>query len=295
MALSVMLLSVGCGKGNAPRLPESGFKVTFGGHQIPSEMKLGKTIQASVNISNSSDRAWPSKPNSKGENAVNLAYHWLDRQGQVVVYDGERTPFPENLNPGESVELAMTIKPPPHAGKYLLEVTLVQEAVAWFPEKGGDKIEVPVWVAADGQEIATVAQAPTKVPSAADKRNANDNKESVKADLEQRKVVRQIEKPESAVKKVSVAKTQETHQIDATMTWSVQVGSFPDVGTATNRVKALKDKGHDAYQLTTQVQGKTWYQVRIGRFASRAEANILYKRLKASAEFKRSFVTNRRG
>lgn len=295
VALNVILLFVGCNEQKARRLPESAFKVTFGDHQIPSEMKLGKTIQASVNISNSGDRAWPSKPNAKGEYAVNLAYHWLTLRGQVVVYEGVRTPFPENLDPGKSVDLAMTIEPPPRPGKYLLEVTLVQESVAWFPDNGGDKIEVPVWVVADDQEIATVAQAPIKVPNAAAKRNENDSRESVKADLEPGKGVRQSKKPESPVKNVNVAKTQETHQINPTMTWSVQVASFADVASANKRVKGLKDKGHDAYQLAVRIKGKTWYQVRIGRFTNRAEANSFHERLKMSEEFKRSFVTNRQG
>ena len=290
-----MVLFAGCGKGNAPRLSESGFKVTFGEHQIPSEMTLGKTIQADINVTNSSDRSWPSKPNANGKHAVNLAYHWLDRQGKVVVYDGERTHFSKNLDPGKSVKLAMTIMPPPRTGDYLLEVTLVQEGVAWFPEKGGDKIELPVRVVADRQEIAMAAPPPTQVPTGADKRNDNDKKDTAKAGVEQRKVARQIEKPDSAVKNVNATKTQEPHRNEAKTTWSVQVGSFPDLESATKRVKGLKDKGHDAYQLAVQIQGKTWHQVRIGHFASRAEAHMLHDRLKTSKDFKRSFVTSRRG
>jgi cell division protein FtsN len=92
-----------------------------------------------------------------------------------------------------------------------------------------------------------------------------------------------------------VATTQETHHNDATTSWSVQVGSFPDVESATKRVAGLKDKGHDAYHLAVRIRGKTWYQVRIGHFASRAEANMLHDRLKTSDDFKRSFVTSRRG
>jgi cell division protein FtsN len=112
------------------------------------------------------------------------------------------------------------------------------------------------------------------VANAADKRNENDKKDSVQASGEQPKVVRQIEKRESPDKKVNVATAQETHHNDATTSWSVQVGAFPDVESATKRVTGLKDKGHDAYHLAVRIQGITWYQVRIGHFASRAEANI---------------------
>ena len=274
VALSVLLLLAGCGKENASRLPQSGFKVTFGDHQIPSEMTLGKTIQADVNVTNASNRTWPSQPNTKGENVVNLAYHWFDRKGQVVVYDGERTHLPENLDPGKSVKLAMAIKPPPRAGDYLLEVTLVQEGVAWFPENGGDKIELPVRVVADRQEIGTVAQQPAKVASAADKRNENDKKDTVQASGEQPKVVRQIEKRESPDKKVNVATAQETHHNDATTSWSVQVGSFPDVESATKRVAGLKDKGHDAYHLAVRIQVKPG--IRCALAILRAERRPIY-------------------
>jgi hypothetical protein len=123
-----------------------GFKVEFGKHDIPTEMMVGQTVAADVAIKNASSKTWPSKPDPRGRNAVNLSYHWLDRKRQVVVFDGLRTPLPRDLNPGESVTLSAAIRAPEKPGVYLLHLTLVQEGVAWFSEKDGGQILVPVSV-----------------------------------------------------------------------------------------------------------------------------------------------------
>jgi len=41
----------------------------------------------------------------------------------------------------------MNIAAPARPGRYLIEVTLVQEGVAWFDEKGGAALSLPVIVA----------------------------------------------------------------------------------------------------------------------------------------------------
>jgi len=137
----------GCGDRGAKRLPLTGFKVAFESHKVAAQMKSGERVAADVTVKNVSPVSWPSKPNSKNLHAVNLTYHWLDKKGQMVVFDGERTPLPYDLKPGESVTLKATINPPELPGAYILEITLVQEGVAWFPEKGGAKLSLPIDVA----------------------------------------------------------------------------------------------------------------------------------------------------
>jgi hypothetical protein len=144
----VLCTFFGCGGGDSPKLPAAGFKVEFGKHNIPTEMVAGETVLADVTIKNASFRTWPSKPNSRGRNAVNLSYHWLDRKRQVVVFDGFRTSLPRDLNPGESVTLRAGIRAPEKAGEHVLHVTLVQEGVAWFSERDGGELSIPVSVTA---------------------------------------------------------------------------------------------------------------------------------------------------
>jgi hypothetical protein len=147
LLLPILIVVFGCGE-SSPRLPLAGFKVEFGKHNIPTEMVAGQSVFADITIKNTSSKTWPSKPNPKGRNAVNLSYHWLDRKRQVVVFDGLRTPLPRDLKPGESVTLRATIRAPEKAGGYLLHVTMVQEGVAWFSESDGGQLSIPVVVAA---------------------------------------------------------------------------------------------------------------------------------------------------
>jgi hypothetical protein len=146
LLLLFLLAFFGCGGDSSPKLSRAGFKVEFGKHDIPAEMTVGQTVSADITIKNASSKAWPSKPDPNGKNAVNLSYHWLDRKRQMVVFDGLRTPLARDLKPGESVTLRAAIRAPKKAGEYMLHVTLVQEGVAWFSEKDGGQMLIPISV-----------------------------------------------------------------------------------------------------------------------------------------------------
>ena len=134
----------GCQRVSSPELPPVAFKVEFGAHEIPTEMIAGQQLSAAVTFKNISARSWPSKPNERGKNAVRLSYHWLDRKQRMVVFDGVRTALSRDVGPGESAKINAAIQAPEKAGKYVLDVTLVQEGVAWFPEMNGAKLSLPV-------------------------------------------------------------------------------------------------------------------------------------------------------
>jgi hypothetical protein len=146
LLLLFLLAFFGCGGDSSPKLSRAGFKAEFGKHDIPTEMMVGQTVSADVTIKNASSETWPSKPDPKGRNAVYLSYHWLDRRRQIVVFEGLRTPLPRDLNPGEVVTFKAVIRAPEKTGAYLLHLTLVQEWVAWFSEKDGGHILIPVSV-----------------------------------------------------------------------------------------------------------------------------------------------------
>jgi hypothetical protein len=158
----VIMLSgvMGCGDRGAKRLPEAGFQVEFQSHNVASEMTSGKTVVVDITVKNISPVTWPSKPDTKNRYAVNLSYHWLNRKGEAIVLDGLRTSLPRDLKPGESVDLKAAIQAPVKLGRYILEVTLVQESAAWFPDKNGAKLALPVTVAA-GSEVAADSVADT--------------------------------------------------------------------------------------------------------------------------------------
>lgn len=72
---------------------------------------------------------------SRAPNPVHVSYHWLDADnGQVVVFDGERTKLQPSLVPGDEREMQVLIVAPSVAGRYVLRLTLVQEGVAWLDD-----------------------------------------------------------------------------------------------------------------------------------------------------------------
>ncbi len=56
--------------------------------------------------------------------------------------------------------------------------------------------------------------------------------------------------------------------------FAIQVGAFREVESADALVNRLRQKGHAAYHLRTEVPGKgVWYRVRVGAFDSRSAAD----------------------
>lgn len=104
--------------------------------------RVSETAQILVNVKNSSNFVW----DNAGTNPVNFSYHWLDSEGKMVVFDGQRTVLPKSLAPQKSVELNAFIQLPDHPGKYTLILTMVQEGVNWFSNVGAQVTKIPVTV-----------------------------------------------------------------------------------------------------------------------------------------------------
>lgn len=74
--------------------------------------------------------------------------------------------------------------------------------------------------------------------------------------------------------------------------WSVQVNAYPHGRDAKNLVKKLKNKGYPAYVVPITIRGRTWHRVRVGRLATREQAEKLQKTLKRKENFTKSFTTS---
>jgi hypothetical protein len=112
------------------------------------KMSVGKIVEIPVRVKNISQETWNAETWTAGKvgNPVNLAYHWLDSTGKMIVLDGIRTPLPNDLAPGSSVNLQARIQAPDQPGSYTLQFTMVQEQVAWFENKGAKTLTMPVTV-----------------------------------------------------------------------------------------------------------------------------------------------------
>jgi hypothetical protein len=64
-----------------------------------------------------------------------LSYHWFQGPNQVV-WDGERTYLPNQVNPNQNVALQANLKAPAALGTYTLKWDMVHENVAWFSNQG---------------------------------------------------------------------------------------------------------------------------------------------------------------
>lgn len=82
---------------------------------------------------------------------VHLSYHWQAPDDSWLEFDGERTPLPRDLAPGETVHHYLTLKAPPQPGSARLHLTLVQEGVGWFDQHGCPALIIPVSVEKSGK------------------------------------------------------------------------------------------------------------------------------------------------
>ncbi len=76
---------------------------------------------------------------------INLAYHILDQKGNMILFDGKRTPVYNEINPGVRRDMQMQIRIPPalnSSGEYICRLTLVAEGCFWFDQEGGNKLDI---------------------------------------------------------------------------------------------------------------------------------------------------------
>ena len=99
-----------------------------------------------MKVKNVSNSLWPAKGQPDGKFEIRLAYHWLDRNNKIIVFDGHRTTLPYDVKPGEEVTLDALVVGPAQPGDYILEFDMVQEMVAWFKDKGSGTIKVDIKV-----------------------------------------------------------------------------------------------------------------------------------------------------
>ena len=102
----------------------------------PAELRPAQEFTLQVTVKNLSSMRWLARERSASPLQLSAGNHWLDEAGNVVVHDDGRGPLPQDLSPGETAEISLRIKAPTNAGKYQLEVDMLQETVSWFALRG---------------------------------------------------------------------------------------------------------------------------------------------------------------
>ena len=74
---------------------------------------------------------------SDREPAFAVSYHWLTPDsGEVIDYEGARTPFAHPVAPGQQVTMSAKVRAPRQAGEYQLTWDIVHEGRTWLSTQG---------------------------------------------------------------------------------------------------------------------------------------------------------------
>lgn len=108
---------------------------------FPQDMLTNQDYWANVTVGNLSPMTW----GWTGSYPVHLAYHWVNAtNGQIEVFNGERTSLPGDIGPGGEVTLRTRVRTPSIPGTYILKFDMVHEDVTWFSWQGKPTQDVPI-------------------------------------------------------------------------------------------------------------------------------------------------------
>ncbi len=94
-----------------------------------------------IKVKNVSASAWSSET---AEKPVRLSYHWLDLKRNILTFEGKRTSLTGFVVPGADQTVHLQIVAPAQADRYILQVTLLQEGVAWFENQYVTPLELQI-------------------------------------------------------------------------------------------------------------------------------------------------------
>jgi hypothetical protein len=127
-------------------MPAEAFKAELTVPSPPTRLKAKDSIKIPITVKNLGAITWPSQGGPSAVNGVVLSYHWLQKDGTPLVFDGLRTDLPADLAGGASLTLQARVNAPDAPGTYVLEFDMVQEAVSWFKSRGSSTARFDVVV-----------------------------------------------------------------------------------------------------------------------------------------------------
>jgi hypothetical protein len=118
-------------------VPAGPLAVRYLSYELPP-LRAATTSIAAVELENAGTGTW----HAFGPAHIRLSYHWLDRFGNVLVWEGLRA-LPElPVEPGTRLRLALPIAAPMPPGRYRLVMDIVDEGRLWFAELGNSPLEL---------------------------------------------------------------------------------------------------------------------------------------------------------
>jgi 4-amino-4-deoxy-L-arabinose transferase-like glycosyltransferase len=126
------------------QLSERVMRVELRASNAPTTAPAGEKLSIRVLVKNLSDATWFARERGAAPLQLSVGNHWLDQAGREVLHDDGRAALPENLPPGERLELELVVNTPRVPGNYVLEVDMLQEGVAWFGPQGSSTLKLPI-------------------------------------------------------------------------------------------------------------------------------------------------------
>ena len=144
LLVGVAGLTGGCGRRTAAvatPTPVTAYRIEWISANAPPSLKTGETKDIEVSFRNAGTQAISNE-------MLAVSYHWMDAADptRVIVWDGLRAAVAHPLQPGERYVANLPLHPPDSPGRYILNVDLVREGVAWFSPKGWTPSGSPVTV-----------------------------------------------------------------------------------------------------------------------------------------------------
>ena len=91
--------------------------------------QVGDRVPFRLQIKNRGKKAW----RSVGEYPCFLSYHlYLRENYRTVRFDNRRFPLPHVVEPGETIDMGITLRAPIEAKRYIIVFDMVREGQAWF-------------------------------------------------------------------------------------------------------------------------------------------------------------------
>ena len=127
-------------------LPVEAFRAQISAENLPATLKAASGAEINVQAKNLSKVTWPAVGESGGRHAVTLHGRWLKTDGTLMSEGDSSSRFPYDLEPGDTGGVTLKITAPQIPGRYILELDVVQEQVAWFGSRGSMPLRAAVKV-----------------------------------------------------------------------------------------------------------------------------------------------------
>jgi FkbM family methyltransferase len=129
-----------------PRFFQPGERLTSFAQEITSpirnlRLKAGGSCEIGIEARNTGTEPWFRAVQTT---PVNVGYRSVDTRGNVLAIEGNRAALDRDIvEPGQCCRTSITVTAPTSPGLYELWISMVQEAVAWFHERGAKALILP--------------------------------------------------------------------------------------------------------------------------------------------------------